>query len=422
MNVQLAENPVKVLSEKAITRIFAIMTFCAVLPLYFEDTRQLCGLVFIGLMGYLFFSKRKPVSYKISEAEMKWMAVSVIYATIFIMSFVMREPYTDDGSWRIAAPSFILLLTAWYFLALRYNRQQQVLSMVAISSALIAFLMLIIELFMDNPHDMYRLGLLTSDLGAVGFIVPITTVILAILWLQRKDKLMLALFVVGFILTGVSSARTSLALVAIPMLFGFYYLYFAQNIFSKLTKLAMSALAVLLFVFAAWFSQDKLLETFDDFTKAEQGEYYSSLGLRYAMLDVGSDIVLENPLLGVGPSQYKSSLKEALVDEAYSQQVKESIAGFMQIHNQYLMDALLSGIFGLLSLLLFMGYPAYLFYKRYRLTKDLSALIALGLILGIAFIQFFGANFTYTYTTIFYMLAISSLVSSVLLINGEEHG
>jgi O-antigen ligase len=422
MNVQLEANPVKVLSEKTITTIFSVMTFCAVLPLYFEDTRQLCGLIFIGLMGYLFFTKRKPTSYKIRDAEMKWIAVSVIYATIFIMSFLMREPYTDDGSWRIAAPVFILLLTAWYYLVLRYNRQHQSLSMVTISSVMIALLLLIIELLKDNPHEMYRLGLLSSDLGAVGFIVPITTVALAILWLQRKDKILLALFVVGFILTGVSSARTSLALVAIPMLFAFYYLFFAQNVFSKLTKLAMSAVAVLLFIFAAWFSQDKLLETFDDFAKAEQGEYYSSLGLRYAMLDVGSGIVSEHPLVGVGPSQYKSTLVTALQDSPYSQQVKGSIASFMQIHNQYLMDALLSGIFGLVSLLLFMGYPAYLFYRRYRLTRQLPALIALGLMLGIAFIQFFGANFTYTYTTIFYMLAISSVLTSILSTNGEEHG
>jgi len=422
MNVQLEANPVKVLSEKAITTIFSVMTFCAVLPLYFEDTRQLCGLIFIGLMGYLFFTKRKPISYKIRDAEMKWIAVSVIYATVFIMSFLMREPYTDDGSWRIAAPVFILLMTAWYYLVLRYNRQYQVLSMVAISSVLIALLVLIVELLKDNPHEMYRLGLLASDMGAVGFIVPITTVMLAILWLQSKDKILLALFVVGFILTGVSSARTSLVLVAIPMLFAFYYLFFAQNVLSQLTKITMGAVATLLFLFVAWFSQDKLLETFDDLAQAEQGEYYSSLGLRYAMLDVGSGIVAEHPLVGVGPSQYKNSLVAALQDEPYSQKVKDSIGDFMQIHNQYLMDSLLSGIFGLISLLLFMGYPAYLFYKKYRLTQEPAALIALGLMLGIAFIQFFGANFTYTYTTIFYMLAISSVLTSILSTNGEEHG
>lgn len=413
MDVQVTEKPVKAISEKAITTIFAIMTFCAVLPLYFEDTRQLCGLIFIGLMGYLFFSKRKPASYKISEAEMKWMAVSVIYAAIFIMSFVMREPYTDDGSWRIAAPAFILLFTVWYFLALRFNFQEKIIIYVAVFSILSAILLFILEVISIDGYESYRYGSILSGIGAAGFTVPITTVMLTIIWFVKRNSLYLVLALIGMFLVGLNGSRTGALIVLFPFFFLGLHMILKRQEMAAGVKLKLAISALLVIIILGFFSKNKVMQAFTDIKQMNQADFNTSLGQRYVMFKVGSDIAMNNLVLGVGPSNYKTALKDAFENYEYDNSLQKTIVNYTQIHNQYLMDLILSGFLGLASLALFVFSPMLYFYRRYLKSKEAFVLASVGLMLGLAFIMLFGAVFTYTYTTIIYFLAVSSIISFI---------
>ncbi|QCU90702.1 O-antigen ligase family protein [Thiomicrorhabdus sediminis] len=397
---------------KPVERLFSVMSLCAVVPLYFEDTRQVLGLIFIAIMSYLFFRKDKPKTYSFHRYEKWWLWSAVIYAVVFILSFLLRPPYTDDGSWRIAAPIFILLLSVWYFLAIRYDVQAKLIKFVAIASVVTATALFVIEVLVIHWPLGYRLGLVYSDLGATGFIVPITAIMLAVLWLSDRSNKYLWLFIVGFILASLSGGRTSMSLVVIPIVFVLYYVLFFSSLFTKQQKTILLMLSIIFISLAAWFAKDKLVETVSDYQIAQQGEFYSSLGLRYAMNDIGLSVFQNNSLVGVGPSEYKESLKAESENSNYSTQVKDSIQGFMQIHNQYLMDMILSGWFGLLSVLGFIFLPAVIFLCLLKRNQQSLALrAALGLSVAIGFIQLFGANFTYTYTTIFYVMAMGSLIS-----------
>lgn len=400
------------LREKTVSILFAIMTFCAVLPLYFEDTRQVCGLVFIGLMGYLFTSKRKPLDYQINEVEWKWMAVSVIYASVFIMSYLMRESYTDDGSWRIAAPGFILLLTAWYFLLLRFNAQKNLIVYVSLSSILAGILLFILEVSSLDSFDGYRYGAIYSDLGAAGFNVAITSVLLAMLWFQKRRQIFMILIVFGVVLVGLNGSRTAVLIVLFPIaLIGLQYVRNFRGLTRSL-KLQLLVGFLTVFTVLGFFAQDKIFQTFSDISLITESQYNTSLGQRLVMLDVGSDVALNNFVLGVGPSEYKNSITEAFKNYDYDSSLKMTIIKYTQIHNQYLMDIILSGLFGLISLLMFVFFPMLYFIRSFNASPNQTALIGFGFLIGIAFIMLFGAIFTYTYTTIIYFLAVSAMISS----------
>jgi len=65
-------------------------------------------------------------------------------------------------------------------------------------------------------------------------------------------------------------------------------------------------------------------------------------------------------------------------------------------------------------------YPIKVFLSYFRVNNDPAALISIGLLFGVMFIMLFGAVFTYTYTTIFYMLSVSALISWFLNKKGAK--
>jgi len=410
------EKNIEPLKEKTVSSLFAIMAFCAVLPLYFEDTRQLCGLLFISLMGYLFVSKRKPLNYQISEVEWKWMAVSVIYASVFIISYLVRELHTDDGSWRIAAPGFILLLTAWYYLAARWNKADSLIYFVAISSLIAASVLFIWEASIAGLFSQFRFGAIVGDLGAVGFLVPITAILFAVLWLKNRQMHYLMALIVMLVLSIWNGSRTSLVIVVLPLLVVFFYIFWSSKENTQLNRYSKMAVSMVLLIavgLALWMTQGRLYEIYLNYQSALNGDYYSSMGLRYVMNEVGFKLAITAPWLGVGPSEYKIALGQLLQQMEYPGLIKESIMGFMQLHNQYLMDWVMSGLAGLISLIMFMFYGIFVLLKHRTAENLLISIVAASGLIGVTIIQFFGANFTYTYNTIFYVLAVSSLIGFV---------
>ena len=97
------------------TKIFFIMSFVTILPLFFEQTRQLAGLVFLAFLIYLLTKVKRTNKVKLSNNERVWIVVAILFATVSLLSYVLRPPYTDDGSWRNAVPIFIFLFIGWYW-------------------------------------------------------------------------------------------------------------------------------------------------------------------------------------------------------------------------------------------------------------------------------------------------------------------
>ncbi|MBN2689535.1 MAG: O-antigen ligase family protein [Gammaproteobacteria bacterium] len=394
--------------------LFFIMTFSAVVPLYFESVRVLAGLVFLGILVTLSFKSYQTKSYQISKMEKAWIYVAVIYAGFFIFNYFLHTPYSKDGEWRNAAPIFILWFSYWYFLSIRLNLQKQLINYVALSSIAVAVILFAVELIIADSLVGYRFGLVSDGsrgLAATGFILPITTVLLTVLWLQNRSWLYFVLLLTGLLLSGLNGSRTAFIMVMIPILAGLAFLLIWNRTFSKKIKVWAILVIMPLLLMTAFLAKDKIKDTFTDFSAIEKGQYMSSMGLRMAMWDTGIIALEDHWLLGVGPSDYKMHIVSVVNKMDYSPEVKGFISGVMQIHNQYLMTSILSGVVGLMSLFFFLGYPVWVFMQSFKEGNEIASVVSIGLIIGIVFVMFFGAIFTYTYTTIFYMLATSSLVS-----------
>jgi O-antigen ligase len=87
---------------------------------------------------------------------------------------------------------------------------------------------------------------------------------------------------------------------------------------------------------------------------------------------------------------------------------KQNVSNYTHIHNQFLMDMMLAGFFGLVTLLFFVLYPLWIYMKAYRQSNDSA--VRLFALSGIVFVGYaiftslFGCVFTYTYSSIFYMI------------------
>lgn len=394
--------------------LFFVMTFFAILPLYFESVRVLSGSLFFILLITMSLYLNKTKEHRPNKSERIWIFIAITYAGFFILNYFLQPPYSKDGEWRNETAIFILLFSYWYYLSIRFNQQKNLVRYIALSSILIAIVLFFVELALVDNLLNYRYGLVldgSRGLAAIGFILPITTALLAILWLQNRTWFYFSLMIIGILLSGLNGSRTAFSMILFPLIAGGGYLLFWDRRLSKKIKSLMLGLIVILLLTVSWLAKDKIMNSINDISNIEQGNYMTSLGLRVAMFNTGV-VALENTwLTGVGPSHYKVHVVKSLNKLDYSPEVNRFISGATQIHNQYLMTMILSGVIGLITLLLFIGYPVYLFFKSFQQQKGSIDLVSIGLVFGIAFVLFFGAIFTYTYTTIFYMLSMSALVS-----------
>jgi len=400
--------------SKHIPLLFMIMTFSAILPLYFENVKQISGIVFVSILLFLSIVAYRTPLFKVNRVEKLWLYVAMSYALILILSYLLRTPYTADGEWRNSAPLFVLLVSAWFFLSIRFNQQKELIRYVAVSAVFCGVALLITELSITESLANYRFGLVYDDAGrglaAIGFILPMTTGLLFVLWLKERTYFYLALLLTAFLLSGMNGSRTAFSILLMMIAFGMAYVFIWGKMFSNKAKWLVVALLAGLVFSSGWLARSKILAVGTDVASMQSGNYYTSLGLRYAMFDIGLQALKGQWLLGVGPSQYKNHISSVAEETDYSERVKKFASGASQIHNQYIMALLLAGVAGVVALLFFLTYPIKVFLSYFNRYKDPAALISVGLLVGIMFIMFFGAVLTYTYTTIFYMLAVIALV------------
>ena len=396
-------------SEKKVERLFLISIICLISPLYFEDIRQVFVLLFFLMLGFLGFNLKYAYG-EVSKTEKIWISIMVAYALVFILSFALRGNYSDDGSWRLEAPLLMLVFSCWYYFAIRFGVERKILKFAALSSIFIAVVLFIYEVWTLGDLQLYRYGSVHRDVGATGFFLPITFALLCVVgWISRK-AIMPSLIVIAFLLTGLIASGTALVIAIAPILMLLIY-YINKPSFSIKIKSLIFAFALASFAVLAFFAKGKLIATYSSYQSMEKGVFASSMGERMAMLDMGGDLLAKNWIVGVGPSSYKKELAEEVKLHDYSRSVKKSTVSYMHIHNQYLMDWLLHGLAGIIAVGFILLFPLKVFYKKHKLEPHSGAFFAVGLSLGIIVVMFFGALFTYTYTTIMYVLAMSVLIS-----------
>ncbi len=414
---------IKNMNEVWQKRLFVLMTAAAIVPLYFENTAGIAGAVFLILLILLSIVSISYRDISSSKAEKGWVWASAIYALVFVISFLLRPPYTDDGIWRLSSPGFILLLLAWFWVGIKLQLGSFVIKSVAFSSIIFAVILLVAELYISGGwFTGYRYGNVLADFGKTGFYLPLTAFLFGILFLKERKKQYLALYLLAFLLSGLVMSRTALAMVTLPLAVTVIYFLFSSKNLSGIKKTGILVSSVTVIAVSMYLAKGKLDETMHDYKLAEQNNYYSSLGLRVAMFKVGSEMAEKYFLFGVGPNSYKADLRAYVTTTNYSEIVKETIPTFTHLHNQFLMDIVLSGVAGFVSLIMFIGYPVKLFWRLFRSGRREEAVFGIGFMAGLWFILLFGAIFTYTYTTILYVMTVGAMILFYRDDLGRKHG
>lgn len=406
--------------SKWVPLLFMVMTFSAILPLYISNFKQISGLVFSLILLFLAIAAYKTPLFKVNRVEKIWLYVALSYAFIFILSYLFRPPYTSDGLWRNEAPIFVLIISAWFLLSIRFNQQRDLIKYVAVSSVICGVALFITELYIAQSLN-FRFGEVfdgSRGLAATGLILPLTIGMLAVLWLKERTYFYLGLLLVTFILSGLNGSNTAFSILLMMILFAMVYVLVWGTKYSYKVKLLIVSVLIGLVLSSTWLAKSKILIVGTDITSIQNGDYSTSTGLRYAMSDIGLQALEGQWLLGVGPKYYKSYISSVVEKIDYPEDVKAFASGAMQLHNQYIMSVLLTGLAGGLALMFFLIYPIKVFLSYFRQHKDPAAFISAGLLLGVMFIMLFGAVLTFTYTTIFYMLTVSALVGWF----GQEKG
>ena len=408
-------------------KMIVLMYLSAMVGVYFEHIASVALLIFLGVLFWLSIQKKDSVELQYSHKA--FIGVSVIYGLVLLSSFVIHLPITDDGTWRLSSYSFILLLSWMFYVQLKYKMTESMMLAALIGSTVFATIVFIIEFWvfglalLNDPWT--RLGEFASiDFGGYGNFVMATLIVLVGVAAVQKDTRLIKWLVLAaillFVFAVLTKSRTNLLF--FPFLFLGYLVFAFQNKLFKLkpmiVKLALS-LGIFAVAFMAYISTDRIKHAANDIQKLVDNEdYLSSLGLRVLMNKVGAQIVSENPMLGIGLNHFKSAKQEVLSRSEYSQvpqHAKDMTIGFTQIHNQFLMDMIFIGLPGLIALLLFIGYPLWFYSKIYFRQRSLAnKFLALSGVMFISYTIFtglFGSVFTYTYTSIMYMLVNAMLIS-----------
>jgi O-antigen ligase len=106
--------------------------------------------------------------------------------------------------------------------------------------------------------------------------------------------------------------------------------------------------------------RERINQIFNDLSLFVTGVTSTSIGARLLMWKAALEMLISNPLFGVGPGDYKSSIS-AFVSAG---RFPESILRYNQPHNMYLFALATTGLIGFFALV-------FIFYKALRHTKRL---------------------------------------------------
>ena len=397
---------------------------CAIMPLYISDLSDSLGKIFLLLLLISIYQLFNRETDNLNQAEKIAIIGALVYACIFIATFLLLSKINQSEIWRMESAGFILVVTLFFWIAIKHKQRKNFIEYVAISSLLGAMSLFFLEIVNVNDFASYRYSQLrdgSRGLAAIGFIVPITAVLFLVLSLQKKSKLYFLFFIVMMILSALNKSRTSLVILLFPMLLIFLNVLFSKKIVSKKHKSFVIIFLCLSVAFVTVIAKDRIYQISKNINLIFEGNYNSSLGKRAAMFDFGVQLVKQEPVFGIGAGNYKKELNKVIDQSNYVKKIKVFSKGVSQLHNQYIMTWILSGIIGVLSLLFFLFYPVFFAFFQYRKNKkdiyDLMSLLSIiGVFFGISVAMFFGAIFTYTYTTIFFCFAMYSFVAFL----GEE--
>jgi O-antigen ligase len=361
-------------------------------------------------------SKNKYVNLenlKNNKNFMLFIYIVVAYFFIKFFSILINQCCFEDASQMYAKYSKILYLIP-FILLLKYLRFDfDTFSRFLLAISYIMVLMAFLEIYFIGIAEYH--GVVFSEIGELAWFVGtilFSTIILSFYYLYNKNYKLGLQFVTLSMLLFVLLILTNVRGYWLSFLITLFILMVAAiPLFDlRLRKYGFSLIVffiALIFVVLSFDNKisNRISSATKDFQMISSGDYTGSIGQRLFMFNVALEGIKEKPLIGLGESNYKpyfANLYEINKDSEYSK-VYSLISGYQHVHNQYLMDFWMMGVFGFLLLIVLLLYPLYFFIKNItNSNNNVIAFLGMSFLISSMGIFMSGAILTYSHGFVFF--------------------
>ncbi len=340
---------------------FTVFLFLA-LSVAFQGSYAISGAVIISSYGFLFNAQiRRQI--QLSKVE----KALVFLLLLYLLSVILEVIIYDVALRRLDPQSKILLFIPLIFL-LNGVKIHRLVTVFGFGAGALG-------LFVLSIYEKYYLGvgrvgtnINAIQLGNIALIIGLSAILLSPIAFRMQRRGLL--FGSVLILLGISGIIASIftltrgGLVFLPLLILIVMAYNYQYLRRHFGK-TLLLISVLILVVGYALPQTGAFSRFK--AAAVNVESYfvdgnasTSTGIRFELWKVAALITLENPVFGVGVTQYLAE-KERMINRG---EIDKSVLTYGHSHNAFFYAAVRRGGVGLLILLALMFYPIWLGHKE----------------------------------------------------------
>lgn len=341
-------------------------------------------LVFFTLIVFL-LTRNEIINPKLVASLSQWFLI--VFIGFFALSFVsLILNDSDINAWYSQFKESVAPVIAVGFLSvllIRCKIQERFLwlSLIGVTLSLITAVYLEWSTVgLTVFSDTYRFGqtkISTAGPLLIGVFSNLMTALLiaAAIWAYRQSSwLFFGVFFLSAILTIYVAflSGTRGAWIGLPeIIIGWFFYFYFSTLKKMSVRKQFITIVTILFILMSLFIpiKDKINSRVSSAIKDVQlyldGTRLGSIGIRLVMYEAAWDGIVQNPLSGYGIDKVESEMKERTKMIILERFEKEQ-AGFAtsDVHNQYLQELFVRGIFGFIGFLIVQLYLLIFFIKR----------------------------------------------------------
>jgi len=241
-------------------------------------------------------------------------------------------------------------------------------------------------------------------------------------WREHVGKSILLFSLLGCISGAYTVVLTATrgSWLALPLWLFFFFVFSGIKHRRKWLWLGGFAIVLVLFFSMNQAARNRWHDAETELTAYSQGEgKATSTGIRLQLWGAALRLIAREPVFGIGRENYESSIKEM----AERNEVTKDLTFLAHSHNEILFNTVISGMFGLLSILALYIVPGYFFARELRSdSADARAAAQSGCVLVIGFFAFGLTDLMFFWPVLcgYYVIMIAVFLVAIIKAKKEE--
>lgn len=244
-----------------------------------------------------------------------------------------------------------------------------------------------------------RIVMSTHRATVTAYIYSTISILFIYLLFENKRKyiniIIASMIAVSYFIIILTSTRA--VILTYPFFIAAMGLFYFKRIHIKSVLLTIVLLVLGISLSYSNYIKPRMADIGSDISNYEVGQDHTSLGARFSMWIVGSQIFLEHPW-GVTQEERKQDVEHIVNTDGKYQAALEFLD--IHLHNELIETASLQGILGVLSILIF--YGCFLFYSLKNRNIPILAIICCMILYGLTDVILLSAE-----SIVFYLIALT---------------